>query len=69
MLLLKQDRSEIGPYTDGGYYAIQDSFSNDWKEYVSLFVENGNIVEAHWSALNKDGVDKKALDMETTTIW
>lgn len=61
---LKAGPVEIGPYTDGGYYAIQDSFSNDWKEYVSLFVENGNIVEAYWSALNEDGVDKKVLDME-----
>lgn len=54
----------LGPYTDGGYYAIQDSFNNGWKEYVSLFVENGTIVSAYWSALNEKGDDKKVFDMD-----
>ncbi len=61
---LKAGPQAIGPYTDGGYYAIQDSFgSSGWKEYVSLFVENGKIISAYWSALNEAGDDKKAYDM------
>ncbi len=61
---LEDGPKELGPYTDGGYYAIQDSFSNGWKEYVSIFVENGNIISAYWSALNEKGDDKKAFDMD-----
>lgn len=56
---------EIGPYTDGGYYAIQDDFgSSGWKEYVSVFVENGMIASVNWSALNENGDDKKVYDAE-----
>ncbi|MBK5201179.1 MAG: FMN-binding protein, partial [Spirochaetaceae bacterium] len=60
---LKAGPVVLGPYTDGGYYATQDAFDNGWKEYVSLFVKNGNIVNVYWSALNKEGEDKKAFDM------
>jgi len=56
---------EIGSYPDGGYYAIQDEFpSSGWKEYVSLFVENGQIASVNWSALNEAGDDKKIYDAE-----
>ncbi len=56
---------DIGPYADGGYYAIQDEFpSSGWKEYVSVFVENGYIASVNWSALNEDGDDKKVYDAE-----
>jgi major membrane immunogen (membrane-anchored lipoprotein) len=61
---LKAGPVSVGPYTDGGYYASSDEFSNGWKEYVSLFVKNGNIVNVYWSAVNEDGADKKAYDME-----
>ncbi len=54
---------EMGPYTDGGYYASYDEFANGWKEYVSLFVKDGNIVDVYWSALNEAGDDKKDYDM------
>ncbi|MDC7238284.1 MAG: hypothetical protein PQJ45_10985 [Sphaerochaetaceae bacterium] len=60
---LKAGPVEMGPYTDGGYYASYDEFANGWKEYVSLFVQNGNIVDVYWSALNEDGEDKKDYDM------
>ena len=56
---------EIGPYTDGGYYASQDDFGETgWKEYVSVFVENGKIASVNWSALNENGDDKKVYDAE-----
>jgi major membrane immunogen (membrane-anchored lipoprotein) len=60
---LKAGPVVTGPYIDGGYYATKDAFDNGWKEYVSLFVKNGNIVNAYWSAVNEDGEDKKAFDM------
>ncbi len=55
---------ELGPYTDGGYYAMGDSFDNGWKDTLSLFVENGNIVDVYWSALNEKGDDKKTFDID-----
>jgi len=55
---------DLGPYADGGYYATQEAFGKTgWKEYVSLFVENGKIISAYWSALNEAGDDKKVYDM------
>lgn len=60
---LKAGPVEVGPYTDGGYFAIQDDFVNGWKDYVSLFVKNGNIVDVYWSAFNEAGDDKKDYDM------
>ncbi len=61
---LKAGPVTIGPYNDGGYYSTKDTFENGWKEYVSLFVKNGNIVDVYWSAVNEAGDDKKAFDME-----
>jgi major membrane immunogen (membrane-anchored lipoprotein) len=53
----------LGPYANGGYYATEEEFSTSgWKGFVSLFVSNGNIVSVNWSAVNKDGEDKKAID-------
>ena len=60
---LKAGPVELGPYTDGGYFAIQDDYSNGWKDYVSLLVKNGNIVDVYWSAFNEAGDDKKDYDM------
>lgn len=51
-----------GPYADGAYFAISDSYDNAWKEYVSLTVINGRIAGANWSALNSNNDDKKAYD-------
>ncbi len=61
---LKAGPRELGPYADGGYYATQEAFGRTgWKEYVSLFVENGKIISAYWSAVNEAGDDKKVYDM------
>lgn len=60
---LKAGPVAVGPYTDGGYYAIHDEFDNGWKEYVSMFVSNGNIVDVYWSGVNEAGDEKKAYDM------
>lgn len=52
-----------GPYTDGAYFAIDDQFaSSGWKEYVSLTVLNGRLASINWSAVNRAGEDKKAVD-------
>jgi major membrane immunogen (membrane-anchored lipoprotein) len=56
---------ELGPFADGGYYASEDEFSSSgWKGYVSLLVKDGNIVNVFWSAVDKDGNDKKTYDKE-----
>ncbi|WP_320127460.1 hypothetical protein [uncultured Sphaerochaeta sp.] len=40
----------IGSYADGTYFASDDDFgTNGWKETISLFVNNGNIVNVNWS--------------------
>ena len=53
----------VGPYVDGSYFAISDTYPNSgWKEYVSLTVINGRIAAANWSAVNKQGIDKKTHD-------
>ncbi len=52
-----------GPYADGAYFAIADEFpSTGWKEYVSFTVLNGRIAAINWSAINRTGDDKKAVD-------
>jgi major membrane immunogen (membrane-anchored lipoprotein) len=52
-----------GPYEDGAYFAIADSYpSSGWKEYVSLTVLNGRIAAVNWSAVNRTGDDKKPYD-------
>ena len=52
-----------GPYADGAYFAIDEQFaSSGWKEYVSLTVLNGRIAAINWSAVNRAGEDKKAVD-------
>ena len=51
-----------GPYADGEYYAEEGAFaSSGWKYFVSLLVRNGNIVHANWSAVDKDGRDKRQV--------
>lgn len=65
---LAQEALENGPvgkgvYQDGSYFFANPEFSGSgWKEYVALTVINGNIVSANWSAINKNGEDKKAFD-------
>jgi major membrane immunogen (membrane-anchored lipoprotein) len=50
----------IGAYADGTYAATDEAFgSTGWKETVSLFVSNGNIVSVNWSGVNEKGDDKK----------
>ncbi|MDT4762073.1 hypothetical protein [Sphaerochaeta sp. PS] len=57
--------TKIGPYTDGTYYASLDSFdSNGWKSFVSLYVSNGNIVNAYYSGVNAAGDDKQVFASE-----
>ena len=51
-----------GPYTDGAYSAIADTYESDWKEFVSLTVINGRIAGAYWSGLNNKNEEKKAYD-------
>ncbi|MDD3057357.1 MAG: hypothetical protein EOM32_10110 [Spirochaetia bacterium] len=52
-----------GPYADGAYFAIDEAYPNSgWKEYVSLTVLNGRIAGVNWSAVNRNGDDKKAYD-------
>ncbi len=56
---------KIGPYADGTYYASEDGFgSNGWKGFVSLFVHNGNIVQAYYSGVNEAGDDKQVFASE-----
>ncbi len=52
----------IGPYADGGYWALADEGGNGWTEYVTLFVHNGNIADVYWSALSDEGEDKVEYD-------
>lgn len=53
----------VGPYQDGTYFAIADEYpSSGWKEFVSLTVLNGRIAAVNWSAVNKNGDDKKKVD-------
>ncbi|MGE4453620.1 MAG: hypothetical protein AB7D92_03730 [Sphaerochaeta sp.] len=59
---LEAGPSAIGPFSDGTYYASEDAFSSSgWKGYVSLLVNNGNIEDVYWSAVDKDGRDKKQV--------
>jgi major membrane immunogen (membrane-anchored lipoprotein) len=44
-----------GPYEDGIYFAMEDSYTRGWKYVVTLEVENGFIVEADWNGVNSEG--------------
>ena len=62
---LASGTQKIGPYTDGTYFATLDSFdSNGWKSFVSLYVSNGNIVQALYSGVNAAGEDKQVFASE-----
>ena len=51
-----------GAYLDGEYYAEEADFGDSgWKNYVSILVRNGNIVNVNWSGLDREGRDKKAV--------
>jgi major membrane immunogen (membrane-anchored lipoprotein) len=55
----------VGTYADGTYAAADEAFgSTGWKETVSLFVRNGNIVSVNWSGVNENGDDKKQYSMD-----
>ncbi|MFA7672072.1 MAG: FMN-binding protein [Sphaerochaetaceae bacterium] len=60
---LKAGPQKKGNYTDGIYYAIKDDFdSSGWKDYISVLILNGNIVDVYWSAFDKNNNDKKDYD-------
>ncbi|MFA5447305.1 MAG: hypothetical protein WC233_03390 [Sphaerochaeta sp.] len=53
---------QMGPWADGVYYAIADSYDNGgWKTTATLYVHNGNIVNVYYSGLDKDGRDKQVV--------
>jgi len=53
---------KMGQYADGSYYASEEAFgSNGWKGFVSLFVNNGNIVQVYYSGVNEAGDDKQVF--------
>ncbi len=54
---------EPGYLEDGAYYKFADEFAGSgWKEYVALTVVGGKIASVNWSAVDRDGNDKKAYD-------
>ena len=56
---------KIGPYADGTYVASMDGYdANGWKSSVSLYVSNGNIVQAYYSGVNAAGEDKQVFASE-----
>jgi len=56
---------KMGQYADGSYYASEEAFgSNGWKGFVSLFVNNGNIVQVYYSGVNEAGDDKQVFASE-----
>ncbi len=56
---------DLGSFSNGGYYASEEAFgSSGWKGYVSLFVNNGNIVNVYWSGVDKDNRDKQTVAAE-----
>lgn len=60
---LAQGPVGTGNYIDGAYYMFADEYAGSgWKEYVSLTVLNGHIAAVNWSAVNRDGHDKKLYD-------
>ncbi len=59
---LASGAQKIGPYADGTYYASEDAFDeNGWKGLVSLYVNNGNIVQVYYSGVNEAGDDKQTF--------
>jgi len=57
----KQASGEPGQWQDGSYYAEGEFDDHSgWKEVVAFTVDNGNITEVNWNALNQNGgIDKK----------
>ena len=59
---LEAGPAPIGPYADGGYFAVADApAASGWRGFVSLLVNNGNIQSAYWSGTDKDNRDKKQV--------
>ncbi len=56
--------TEKGAYTDGVYFAMEDTFaSSGWKSTVTLTVKDNKIVDVDWNGVNiNGGVDKKTYD-------
>ncbi len=53
-------------WSDGKYYAEGEyEEKSDWKEVVSLEVQEGNITYVNWNGLHRDGgLDKKTLSVQ-----
>ncbi len=66
-IALADGPKEMGPYTDGSYFAEEDDFSKNsgWKETVSITVIFGNIESVNWNGIHKDGGnDKKTASIK-----
>lgn len=58
----EEDDEATGKYEDGIYFAMQDEFSekSGWKDTVVVTVENGQIIDAEWNSVHKEGgLDKR----------
>ncbi len=56
----QEEASDSNKYNDGVYVAIQDAYSRSgWKYHVAITVENGEIIDAVWNALNRVPADDK----------
>ncbi len=49
-----------GAYKDGVYHADAAKEFNNFKSFIDVMVKNGQIVNASWNGLAKDGSDKVA---------
>ncbi len=62
----KEKTPEMPTYTDGIYFAQEESFSgNGWKYMVTLTVEDGKIVKADWNGANVNGGEAKKTVSKT----
>ncbi len=52
------------PYVDGRYTAQEADFNErtGWKSTIEILVSGGFIVDVNWSAIHRDGRDKKTVD-------
>lgn len=53
-------------YRDGIYYAEEADYNerSGWKSTIEVMIVNGFIADVNWSALHRDGRDKKTVDLE-----
>lgn len=58
----RTEQLEHPVYQDGVYTATTGEYdSGGWQDVVSVTVEGGQIIEAEWDAINKEGQSKKEL--------